>query len=159
MKTLKVGIASYEAMKARTLAVARGELKPKAGDPKVWFTSPRKLRQGLVEPQPCTACADCRHPPGVTARACRPVRAHTGQPVANATHDGALRPGAAAQRRARHGAPRGALPRCAARHEPVLSSAALPVTVAQHTSTARKSLTLVNVGPGTTRSASGLKKL
>jgi predicted transcriptional regulator len=39
MKTLKVGIASYDAMKARTLAIARGELKPKPGDPKVWFTS------------------------------------------------------------------------------------------------------------------------
>ena len=40
MKTLKVGIASYEAMKARTMAIARGELRPKASDPKVWFTSP-----------------------------------------------------------------------------------------------------------------------
>jgi predicted transcriptional regulator len=40
MKTLKVGIASYEDMKARTLAIARGELRPKPGDPKVWFTSP-----------------------------------------------------------------------------------------------------------------------
>ena len=28
MKTLKIGIASYENMKARTLAIARGELKP-----------------------------------------------------------------------------------------------------------------------------------
>ncbi len=40
MKTLKVGIASYEDMKARTLAIAKGELKPKAGEPKIWFTSP-----------------------------------------------------------------------------------------------------------------------
>lgn len=39
MKTLNVGIASYEEMKARTLAIARGELKPKAGDPQVWFPS------------------------------------------------------------------------------------------------------------------------
>ncbi len=35
MKTLKVGIASYEDMKARTLAIARGELRAKPGDPKV----------------------------------------------------------------------------------------------------------------------------
>ena len=28
MKTLHIGIASYEDMKARTLAIARGELKP-----------------------------------------------------------------------------------------------------------------------------------
>ena len=39
MTTLKIGIASYEQMKARTLAVARGEVKPKRGEPKVWFTS------------------------------------------------------------------------------------------------------------------------
>ena len=39
MKSLKVGIASYADMKARTSAIARGELKPRAGEPKVWFTS------------------------------------------------------------------------------------------------------------------------
>src|ERR671925_942781 len=39
MTTLKVGIASYEEMKARTLAVARGERRIEAWEPKVWFTS------------------------------------------------------------------------------------------------------------------------
>ena len=39
MKTLKVGIASFESMKARTMATARGERKPRKGEPKVWFTS------------------------------------------------------------------------------------------------------------------------
>lgn len=39
MTTLKVGIASYEDMKARTMAIARGERKPRRGEPKVWFTS------------------------------------------------------------------------------------------------------------------------
>jgi predicted transcriptional regulator len=39
MTTLKVGIASYEEMKARTLAVARGERRGAPGEPKVWFTS------------------------------------------------------------------------------------------------------------------------
>jgi len=47
MKTLKVGIASYDDMKARTLAIARGELQPKAGDPKVWFTSPESFAKVL----------------------------------------------------------------------------------------------------------------
>ena len=47
MKTLKVGIASYEDMKARTLAIARGELHPKPGDPKVWFTSPESFAKLL----------------------------------------------------------------------------------------------------------------
>lgn len=39
MTTLHVGIASYESMKARTMAIARGELKPKSGEPTVWFSS------------------------------------------------------------------------------------------------------------------------
>ena len=39
MKTMKIGIASYEAFKARTMAIARGELKPTAQASKVWFTS------------------------------------------------------------------------------------------------------------------------
>ena len=47
MKTSKVGIASYEDMKARTMAIARGELRPKPGDPKVWFTSPESFAKLL----------------------------------------------------------------------------------------------------------------
>ena len=47
MKTLKVGIASYEDMKARTMAIARGELRPKPSDPKVWFTSPESFAKLL----------------------------------------------------------------------------------------------------------------
>ena len=39
MKTLKIGIASYDRMKARTMAIARGEYKPARGEPSVWFTS------------------------------------------------------------------------------------------------------------------------
>ena len=47
MTTLKVGIASAEDMKARTMAIARGELKPGAGDPKVWFTSTESFAKVL----------------------------------------------------------------------------------------------------------------
>jgi predicted transcriptional regulator len=47
MKTLKVGIASCDAMKSRTLAIAMGKLKPKASDPKVWFTSPESFAKLL----------------------------------------------------------------------------------------------------------------
>jgi predicted transcriptional regulator len=47
MRTLKVGIASYEDMKARTLAIARRELQPKASDPKVWFTLPERFARLL----------------------------------------------------------------------------------------------------------------
>ena len=39
MKTLKVGIADYQRYKKRTLAIARGQIKPAASDPKIWFTS------------------------------------------------------------------------------------------------------------------------
>jgi predicted transcriptional regulator len=47
MKTLKVGIASYGEMKARTIAIAKGELRPKPGEPKVWFTSPESFAKLL----------------------------------------------------------------------------------------------------------------
>jgi predicted transcriptional regulator len=36
---LKIGIASYDEMKVRTLLIARGERRVVAGEPKVWFTS------------------------------------------------------------------------------------------------------------------------
>jgi predicted transcriptional regulator len=47
MTTLKVGIASYAEMKARTLAVARGESKGLADEPKVWFTSTESFAKVL----------------------------------------------------------------------------------------------------------------
>ena len=39
MKTLKIGIAGYDRMKARTIAIARGGHRPAGGEPTVWFTS------------------------------------------------------------------------------------------------------------------------
>ncbi len=39
MNTLRVGIATLEQYKARTLAIARGEHVPAPGEPKVWFQS------------------------------------------------------------------------------------------------------------------------
>jgi len=47
MTTLKVGIAGYEEMKARTMRIAKGEEKPAADDPKVWFTSTESFAQIL----------------------------------------------------------------------------------------------------------------
>ena len=44
MTTLKVGIASYEEMKARTLRIARGEHRVAPGEPKIWFTSTESFR-------------------------------------------------------------------------------------------------------------------
>ncbi|MGB3866951.1 MAG: helix-turn-helix domain-containing protein [Xanthobacteraceae bacterium] len=47
MTTLKVGIADYNEMKARTMRIARGEEKAAASDPKVWFTSMESFAQIL----------------------------------------------------------------------------------------------------------------
>jgi predicted transcriptional regulator len=45
--TLKVGIASYKEMKARTMAVAKGERRVTANEPKVWFTSTESVAKIL----------------------------------------------------------------------------------------------------------------
>ncbi|MBN8942691.1 MAG: helix-turn-helix domain-containing protein [Bradyrhizobium sp.] len=47
MKTLQVGIADYEEIKARTMRIARGDEKPAPDDPKVWFTSTESFAQIL----------------------------------------------------------------------------------------------------------------
>ena len=49
MKILRIGIASYADMKARTLAVARGELKLDPDEPKLWFTSIESLARVLSD--------------------------------------------------------------------------------------------------------------
>ena len=49
MSTLKIGIANYDEMKARTLAIANGKFKPKRNDPKVWFTSMESFAKVLSD--------------------------------------------------------------------------------------------------------------
>ena len=49
MKTLKIGIAGYNRMNARTLAITRGEHKPGEGEPIVWFTSVQSFAKVLSE--------------------------------------------------------------------------------------------------------------
>jgi len=44
---LKVGIASAEQYKARTMAIARGEYRPAADEPKIWFSSPESFARVL----------------------------------------------------------------------------------------------------------------
>ena len=46
-KVLRIGIASRDQMRARTMAIARGEYRPGRDDPKVWFTSLESLAQVL----------------------------------------------------------------------------------------------------------------
>jgi predicted transcriptional regulator len=47
MKMLKVGIASLEQYKARTLAIARGEYTRESNEPKIWCQSFESLSQNL----------------------------------------------------------------------------------------------------------------
>jgi predicted transcriptional regulator len=47
MTTLKVGIASYKEMKARTMAVVRGQRRIAANEPMVWFTSTESFAKVL----------------------------------------------------------------------------------------------------------------
>ena len=49
MTTLKIGIASAADYKARTLAIARGDLKPSTQGPKVWFTSIESVAKVLSD--------------------------------------------------------------------------------------------------------------
>ena len=47
MKTLVIGIASYEQIKERTIAIAHEKYKPKKDEPKLWFASIELLAQVL----------------------------------------------------------------------------------------------------------------
>lgn len=49
MKTIVIGIMPQEAIRARLLAIARGEYRPKAGEPKIWFTSMKSLAEVLSD--------------------------------------------------------------------------------------------------------------
>ena len=49
MKTIVIGIMPQEQIRARILAIARGEYKPKPGEPKVWFTSMKSLAEVLSD--------------------------------------------------------------------------------------------------------------
>lgn len=39
MKTLRIGIATLEQFRDRTIAIAQGRHKPRRDEPKIWFTS------------------------------------------------------------------------------------------------------------------------
>ena len=47
--TVKIGITSYANIKARTIAIAKGKLKPRPDEPKVWITSFKSLASALSE--------------------------------------------------------------------------------------------------------------
>ncbi|RYU57054.1 transcriptional regulator [Methylolobus aquaticus] len=49
MKAIVIGIMPQDKIRERILAIARGELKPKPGDPTIWFTSIRSLAEVLSD--------------------------------------------------------------------------------------------------------------
>lgn len=49
MKPIAIGILPQEKMRARVLAIARGDYKPRPGEPKIWFTSMRSLAEVLSD--------------------------------------------------------------------------------------------------------------
>ncbi len=52
MMVLRIGIANYEQINARTIAIASGEYTPAPGEPKAWFPSPRGGRGRALVCQP-----------------------------------------------------------------------------------------------------------
>ena len=49
IRSLAIGIASQQAIRARALAIAKGTIKPKPGEPKIWFTSMKSLAEVLSD--------------------------------------------------------------------------------------------------------------
>jgi predicted transcriptional regulator len=48
-KSMKVGILSREEFKRRTIAIAKGEYKPRKDEPKIWFESLQSFAQVLSD--------------------------------------------------------------------------------------------------------------
>ena len=49
MKTIVIGIMPQAQIRARAMAIAKGEYKPKPGEPKIWFTSMRSMAEVLSD--------------------------------------------------------------------------------------------------------------
>lgn len=49
MKKIAIGIMSQEKIREHMLAIAKGEYKPKPGEPKIWFTSMKSLAEVLSD--------------------------------------------------------------------------------------------------------------
>jgi len=49
MKTITIGVMPQEQIRARAIAIAKGEYKPKPGEPKIWFTSMKSVAEVLSD--------------------------------------------------------------------------------------------------------------
>ena len=66
-KKLTIGIADYGEMKARTLAIARGEHQPPKGAPTIWFTSRESVAKALSQRHPELQALDPANLPAAQA--------------------------------------------------------------------------------------------
>ena len=48
MKTIVIGVMTQEQIRARVIAIAKGEYKPRPGEPKIWFTSMKSVAEVLT---------------------------------------------------------------------------------------------------------------
>ncbi|OIQ79339.1 hypothetical protein GALL_389310 [mine drainage metagenome] len=49
MSKVMIGIMSQDKVRERILSIAKGEYKPKASEPKIWFTSMKSLAEVLSD--------------------------------------------------------------------------------------------------------------
>ena len=100
MTTLKVGIASYEEMKARTMALARGKRRVVADEPKVWFTSTESFAKVLSAGNRELLRIIAEKAPGSRDELARITGKTQIEPLAHAADHGRLRPSPPRTRRA-----------------------------------------------------------
>ena len=49
MKPIVIGVMPQDQIRKRTIAIAKGEYKPRPGEPKIWFTSMRSVAEVLSD--------------------------------------------------------------------------------------------------------------
>src|SRR5712691_10125193 len=74
MKVLRIGIASTDVFKARTIAIAERRLKVRVGEPKIWFSSAQSLGKLIDENWPLLQEIRRRPPRNMTELAQRSGR-------------------------------------------------------------------------------------
>ena len=47
MKAIVIGVMPQDQIRARMIAIAKGEYKPKPGEPKIWFTTMKSVADKL----------------------------------------------------------------------------------------------------------------
>jgi predicted transcriptional regulator len=78
MKVLRIGIASVDEFKARTIAAVKGQRKIRAGEPKLWFSSAQSI--GKLIDQNWPLLQEIRRQP---PRSMAELAARTGRSLSN----------------------------------------------------------------------------